>query len=47
MSDAGKFSGGWLALAAIAGLAAGAGGGWAARGPGDAGGGTRGRPARP
>ena len=33
MSDAGKFSGGWLALAAIAGVAAGAGGGWAARGP--------------
>jgi hypothetical protein len=33
MSDAGKFSGGWLAFAAIAGLAAGAGGGWAARRP--------------
>ncbi len=33
MSDARKFSGGWLALTAIAGLAAGAGAGWAARGP--------------
>jgi hypothetical protein len=33
MPDAGKFSGGWLALAAIAGLAVGASGGWAARRP--------------
>ena len=32
MSDAGKFSGVWLSLTAIAGVAAGAGGGWAARG---------------
>jgi len=33
MSGADKFSGAWLALTAIAGLAAGAGAGWAARGP--------------
>jgi hypothetical protein len=33
MSTAGKFSGGWLALTAIAGVAVGAGGGWAARRP--------------
>ena len=33
MSDATKFSGGWLVLTAIAGLAAGAGAGWAARRP--------------
>ena len=33
MSDAGKFSGVWLALTAIAGVAVGAGGGWAVRRP--------------